>query len=374
MQRTSRRLPRLPLPEAAAARRSSYRSALFVIVLLGLTSGLVGGTGAIFNATTTNPGFIATPSLAGPNVALTATVAAGSGNNAVLTWPAAGNLAPGNEYQAYRATNLVTAAGACPTNGGGTGDTNYTGANGTSVGFTNLLTLTDAGVSGISTATTSDFLCYMLFGAYTSGVVPSAPTWISHPIAAPFNPTAKVHLPLVATAVVWKDSVGGVCGATCTIDTGDKIQITYNQPTTSPAIGAPNHVCVLANGKILIGASVAGGNCGAASAQVGEIDPPAGCTVACFDTGGQDDDYNATYAWNPAGGCPVIGGPFTAGTVLCVTIGAFNNGQNVVVKNTGWSFVPATSNVIQSNDALPANRVSVCTTGVQCRPTTATQP
>jgi hypothetical protein len=372
MQRTSRRLPPLPLPEAAAARRSSYRGALFVIVLLGLTSGLVGGTGAIFNATTTNQGFIATPSLAGPNVALTATVAAGSGNNAVLTWPAAGNLAPGNEYQAYRATNLVTAAGACPTNGGGTGDTNYTGLNGTSIGFTNLLTLTDAGVSGISTATTSDFLCYMLFGAYTSGAVPSAPTWISHPVAAPFNPTAKVHLPLVATVVAYRNS-GGACGAGCTLDPGDKIQITFNQPTTSPAITAQNEVCMAASGKILIGASVnAMQNCVPGSGKVGEIDPPAAC--GCFNTGGQDDDFAATYAWNPAGGCPAIGGPFTAGTVLCITVGALQNGSNPVVGSTGWTFVPAAGAVIQSNDALPANRVSVCTTGVQCQPTTATQP
>src|ERR1700694_2463216 len=190
MQRMSRRLPPLPLPDSPPARRSTYRSALLVIVLLGVTSGLVGGTAATFNAQTTNPGFIATPSLAGPNVALTATVAAGSGNNAVITWPAAGNLSPGNEYQVYRGNSLVTAAAACPTNGGGTGDTNYTGANGTSVGVTNLLTLTDTGAASINTASTSDFLCYMLFGAYTSGAVPSAPTWISHPLAAPFNPTA----------------------------------------------------------------------------------------------------------------------------------------------------------------------------------------
>jgi hypothetical protein len=369
MQRPSRRLPPLPIPGSPQARRSSYRSALLVIVILGVTSGLVGGTAASFNAQTTNPGFIATPSLLGPSPSVL-TVTAGPAPAMNLTWTAATNFGTAaNEYALYRANSAAATATTCPS-----ADASYTGANGTQIYFGTGLAYTDT--PGSSAA--AGYLCYMLFAAFTSGGVPSAPVWISHPVAAPLNPYtdashAAPHLPLIATAVAYKNS-GAACTTTCTLDTGDIIQINFNQPTTTPAITAPNDVCILANGRILLGANGGGGNCVAASAKVGEIDPPAGCTTVCFDTGGQDDDYSATYAWNNLGGCPAIGGPFTAGTVLCITLGALTNGSNVVVKNTGWTFVPSTAANIRSNDAIVANRVAVCTTGAACEPTTATQP
>jgi hypothetical protein len=287
-----------------------------------------------------------------------------------LSWTAATNFGTtANEYALYRANSAAATAATCPS-----ADASYTGANGTQIYFGTGLAYTDTPGSSSS----SGYLCYMLFAAFTSGSVPSAPVWISHPIAAPLNPYTDAthtapHLPLIATTIAYKNS-GAACTTTCTFDAGDIIQINFNQPTTTPAITAPNDVCILASGRILLGANPGGGNCVAASAKIGEIDPPAGCTTVCFDTGGQDDDYPATYAWNNAGGCPAIGGPFTPGTVLCITLGALTNGSDVIVKNTGWTFVPSTAANIQSNDVVVANRVSVCTTGAACRPTTATQP
>ena len=339
-----------------------------MIVLVGVTSGLVGGTAATLNATTTNPGFIATPSLPGPSGPLTATI---SNGDISLTWTA-GGLGNGNEYQAYRASSIAATPAACPTNSGGTGDQSYTP--GTAVGFTNLAALTDTGTETLISST-AGFVCYMLFGAYTAGAVPSAPVWISHPVAAPFNPIANAHLPLIATAIAYKNS-GAACGATCTLDAGDAIQITFNQPTTAPAIAGTTDVCVdHVTGAIFIGSAIVGNTCTPASGQVGAISPPAGCTAVCFSVpAAKDPDYKATYAWNPAGGCPVIGVAATASTVLCVTLATNVRNTPLTVKNTGWIFTPSTTANIQSNDATVGNRVGVCVASTACQPVTATQP
>jgi hypothetical protein len=366
-----RRLPPLELPQAKPAkRRSEVRAALLVTVLLGCAGGLVGGTSALFSSVTTNTGFVATPSLLGPSVALSGA----SGDGVVLSWPAAGNLAPGNEYQVYRANTAVATAAACPSNGGGSGDANYTGANGTLVGFTNLLTLTDTAVLGQS-STTNPYYCYMLFAAYTSGAVPSAPTWLSHPIALPFNPIAGPHLPLAVSAVDFLNTGGGgACsGANCPLDTWDVIQLTFNQPTNQVAIAGSTDICVQrTTGKIFIGASAVAGSCSPASGQVGEIDPPASCVPApCWTfAGAQDADYAGGYAWNPNFGCPYVGVHPTAGTVLCLAATAQNSGGTLTVKSTGWTFIPSTGAGIKSADAV----VPVCTALAACRPTTTTEP
>jgi hypothetical protein len=370
-----RRLPPLELPETKPARRrSEVRVALLVIVLLGIASGLVGGTSALFSALTTNTGFIATPSLAGPNGALSGA----TGGGVVLTWTAAGNLLPGNEYQVYRSNTLVASAATCPTNGGGTGDTNYTGANGTVVGFTNLLTLTDTAVLAQS-STTNQYDCYMLFGAYTAGAVPSAPVWLSHPIAVPFNPIVGSHLPLVVSGVdFYNNSGGSVCiGANCSFDALDVIQLTFNQPTNQVAIAGNTDICIShTTGKIYIGTTTVAGSCSPASGQVGEIDPPASCVPSpCFTfAGAADADYNGAYVWNPSFGCPYVGVHPTAGTVLCLGGLSQKSGGTLTVKSVGWTFIPSTAAGIKSGDAVVANRVPVCTAVAACQPTTPTEP
>ena len=288
-----RRLPPLELPQARPAkRRSEVRAALLVIVLLGCASGLVGGTSALFSSVTTNTGFVATPSLLGPNVALSGA----SGDGVVLSWPAAGNLAPGNEYQVYRANTAVASAAACPSNGGGSGDANYTGANGTLVGFTNLLTLTDTAVLGQS-STTNPYDCYMLFAAYTSGAVPSAPTWLSHPIALPFNPIVGSHLPLAVSAVDFLNTGGGgACsGANCPLDTWDVIQLSLSTTADQPGRdrGKQRHLRPAHDREDLHAAPPRAGSYSPASGQVGEIDPPAAASPApCWTfAGAQDADY-----------------------------------------------------------------------------------
>jgi hypothetical protein len=370
------RLPPLPLPEPPRNRSTSFRSALLVIVLVGVTSGLVGGTAATLNATTTNPGFIATPSLPGPTGPLTATI---SNGDISLTW-IAGGLGNGNEYNVYRSNNgasLAATPAACPVNTGGTGDQSYTP--GTSVGFTNLAALTDAGTATITSAS-NGYLCYMLFGAFTSGVVPSAPVWISHPIGAAFNPIANAHLPLIVTKVdFWDGSAGAAClGATCKLDIGDVIQLTYNQPTNKPAIAGATTVCVKrATGVIYIGDALAGTAC-AGSGQVGEIDPPGSCVPSpCFTWGGPTDQREAaSYTWNNGGatpGCPAVGVAVTAFTVLCVVMTG-HAGGNLTIASTGWTLLPNTVAAIKSGDAVVANRVAVCTASAACQPTTTTEP
>jgi hypothetical protein len=371
MQQRADRLPPLPLPEPPRSRTPSVRNTLLVILVLGVTSGLVGGTAAAFNATTTNPGFIATPSLPGPTGPFTATI---SNANISLTWTN-GGLGSGNEYEVYRSNGgnvLATAPANCPVNTGGTGDTAYTA--GTAIGNAAGTPLTDA-TTATMTSTANGFLCYMLFGAFTSGSVPSAPTWLSHPVASPFNPIANAHLPLIVKSVIFTCNAGTCGTATSTLDTNDTIQLTFNQPTTAPAISGSTNVCITrANGDIWLGASFGANTCGG-TGQFGVIAPPAAC--GCFTTvsATKDPNYTATYTWNPAAGsgCPTTG---TAnGTVLCIKVTAGANTPLTFTNNTSvWTLTPSTTANVQSNDATVANRVGVCTSTAACTPGTTTRP
>jgi len=342
-----------------------------VILVVGVTSGLIGGTVAALNATTTNHGFIATPSLPGPTGPLTATI---SNADISLTWTN-GGLGSGNEYVVYRSNGgnvLATAPANCPVNTGGTGDLSYTA--GTAIGNASGTPLTDATTSTM-TSTANGFLCYMLFGAYTAGAVPSAPVWLSHPVAAPFNPIANAHLPLFVTNITFTDNAGACAGANCTLDSTDTIQLTYNQPTTRPAIAGNTNVCITrANGDIWLGASFGANTC-AGTGQLGVIAPPAAC--GCFTTfsATKDPNYTATYTWNPAAGsgCPTTG--TVNGTVLCIKVTTSSNTPLTFTNNTSvWTLTPSTTANVQSNDATVANRVSVCTVGTGCLPGTTTRP
>lgn len=342
-----------------------------MILVIGVTSALVGGTAALFNATTTNPGFVATPSLPGPTGPLTATIA-----NATisLTWTN-GGLGNGNEYEIYRSNGgnvLATAPANCPVNTGGTGDTSYTA--GTAIGNAAGTPLTDA-TTATMTSTANGFLCYMLFGAFTSGSVPSAPTWLSHPVAVPWNPIASAHLPLFVTNVTFTDNAGACAGGSCTLDTGDTIQLTYNQPTTHPAIAGNTDVCIdRTTGVIYLGASFANPTC-SNTGQVGVISPPAACGCWTTASGTKDPDYTATWTWNPAAGsgCPTTG---TAnGTVLCIRVTTSKNTPLTFTNTTStWTLTPSTTANVQSNDAIVGNRVSVCTASLACTPGTTTRP
>lgn len=350
------------------------RSALLVILVIGVTSGLVGGTAALFNATTTNPGFVATPSLPGPTGPLTATIA-----NATisLTWTN-GGLGSGNEYEVYRSNGgnvLATAPANCPVNTGGTGDTAYTA--GTAIGNAAGTPLTD-GTTATMTSTANGFLCYMLFGAYTSGGVPSAPTWLSHPVAAPWNPIASAHLPLLVTSVIFTCNAGTCGGATTTFDTNDTIQLTYNQPTTHPALGGggTNNVCMdSATGTIYLASTYANPTCGKI-AGLGSIAPP-NPTCGCYSvaTAGKDPGYTATFTWNPAAGSGCPNTSTVNNTVLCIKLTANKNTPFSLTDATStWTLTPSTTASVQSNDPTAGNRVSVCTTSAACTPGTTTRP
>ena len=360
MQRMSRRLPPLPISDAPAARRSSYRSALLVIVLLGVTSGLVGGTAATFNATTTNPGFIATPSLIGPSPSVM-TATAGVAPTINLSWTAATNWGTSaNEYALYRANNAVATATSCPS-----ADTSYTGANGTQIFF-------GAGLSYIDTpnnqSSTAGFLCYMLFSAFTSGGVPSAPVWISHPIAAPLNPYTDAthtapHLPFRMLSLTYVNN-----GAAGTLNSGDLIQITYNQPTNAPA-PANTFVCSdHTTGIIYLAATINGGtNKCFNTTLIATITPPNPASYTITGTAPLKDPIwgngvpATRYAWNNNAGCNLGG---TANTVLCINLG-FANPFGETVANTGWTVTPVAGTITASDGT------AICTT---CTVLTTNQP
>jgi len=224
------------------------------------------------------------------------------------------------------------------------------------------------------TSTANGFLCYMLFGAYTSGSVPSPPVWLSHPVGAPFNPIANAHLPLRVTSVIFTCNAGTCGGASSTLDSNDTIQLTYNQPTTRPFIGGNTNVCVIhTTGVILIGASFAANACGA-SGQLGSIAPPAACGCWTTFSATKDANYTATYTWNPAAGsgCPTTG---NTNTVLCIKVTTSNNTPLTFTNTTSvWTHTPSTTANVLSNDATVGNRVGVCTAGTGCLPTTTTRP
>ena len=362
MQRDQRRLPPLPVPERAPARRSSYRSALLVVVLVGVTSGLVGGTAASFNATTTNPGFIATPSLLGPSPSVL-TAIAGVPPTVVLAWTAAINFGTtANEYALYRANNAVATATSCPS-----ADTAYTGASGAQIYFGSGLTYTDTPNNQSSTA---GFLCYMLFSAFTSGSVPSAPIWVSHPVAAPFNPYTDAthtapHLPFRILSLTYVNN--GVAG---TLNSGDIIQITYNQPTNAatPAVGNDPVCTDHTTGIIYLASTVNGGtNKCFNNSVIATLTPPNAGSYTI--TGGfplKDPIWGnaapvTTYSWNNSAGCNVGG---TANTVLCITLG-LNGAFGETVGSTGWTVTPV-AGIVTASDGT-----AVCTT---CTVLTTNQP
>ena len=326
-----------------------------MMLLLGFTSALVGGTAAALNATTNNSGFVATASLPGPTGPLNA---AASNADVSLTWTN-GGLGSGNEYEVYRAPSVAASAAGCPTGSGVGAETSYT--SGTAVGSASGTPLTDTGTETL-TSTTAGFVCYMLFSAFTSGAIPSAPAWISHPVAAPWNPVANVHLPLVVNSVTFTDHsvacTGG--GSSCTLDSTDTIQLTYNQPTNHPAIAGNTDVCVAnATGVIYLGSSYTGNTCGA-SGQLGSIAPPNACGCFSVANAGKDPDYSAAYAWN---------GAFT---VLTITVTASKNTPLTFTNSTSvWTLTPSTTAGVRSNDATA---LPVCTTSAACTPGTTTRP
>ncbi|HVD00308.1 MAG TPA: hypothetical protein VNG93_04070 [Candidatus Dormibacteraeota bacterium] len=333
-----------------------------MILVVGVTSGLVGGTAAALNATNNNVGFVATPSLVGPNSSVL-TAAAGTPPAITLSWTAATNLGPTfNEYALYRANNAVTTATSCP----GT-DTSYTGANGTQIYFGTGLSYTDTPSNSSSTA---GYLCYMLFAAYTSGGVPSVPVWISHPVATPFNPYtdathAAPHLPFEVLSLTYTNKA--VAG---TLDSPDVITITYNQPTNAAAIAAANqYVCTdHTTGIIYVGSNINGGsNKCFKSGVVVTISPPnAGSYTITGTTPLKDPIWGngapgTTFTWNNNAGCNVGG---TANTVLCVTLGV-NGAYGETVANTGWTVTPIAGTITASDGT------AVCTT---CTVLTTNQP
>lgn len=361
-QRDPRRLPPLPLPEPRTSRGSSIRSALLVMLVVGVASGLIGGTAAAFNATTTNGGFIATPSLVGPSPsAITAT--AGTAPAINLSWTAATNFGTtANEYALYRANNAVAVPTGCPS-----ADTSYTGANGTRVYF-------GAGTSFVdtpsNTSNTAGYLCYMLFSAFTSGSVPSAPVWVSHPVAAPFNPYTDAthpapHLPFEIASLTYTN--GGAAGS---LDAGDTITITYNQPTNAAAIPASNvYVCTdHTTGIIYIGSTINGGTNKCFNlAVIATITPPnAGSYTITGSTPLKDPIWGngvpaTTFTWNNNAGCNTGG---TANTVLCVKVGA-NGSFGETIANSGWTVTPVAGTVTASDGT------AICTT---CTVLTTNQP
>jgi len=158
---------------------------------------------------------------------------------------------------------------------------------------------------------------------------------------------------------------GGVAG---TLDAGDVIQITYNQPTNAaiPTAGTDDFICTVhASGIIYLAGTINGGTNHCFGTSLIATITPGSYTI----TGGapQKDPIwgngapATTYTWNNNAGCNV-GGP--ANTVLCIKVGS-NGAFGETVGNTGWTVTPIAGTVTASDGT------AICTT---CTILTTNQP
>lgn len=230
---------------------------------------------ANFNSTPTASQSLATRNLVAPT-SLTATP---QGHDINLTWTSGQN---GNGYALLAVAN---------------GNSN----NCTSATFSALTTTAATAYADTGRYTPQgSYECYQAKTTYN--------TWTS----TTANPTAAAQLGFVATSI--QATNGGTAG---TLDPGDKIIITYNQPvTTSTGPLATNKVCTnsAASGNIImLGDAIAG--CSAAT--------PVTIGALSGATSNKTSAYNATYTWT------------NTNTTLTITIGTRTSGaQNPTITGT----------------------------------------
>lgn len=256
-------------------------------------------TGAAFNGAGTNPGVVALTSL-GPPSALTAVAA---GHDVVAAWANGANAD----------STVVERA-----------------ANGSSADCTAATTYATVGTVAAPTATLTDVGFHLPQGTYacyraTSSV--AGTSWTS----AAGNPVAAVQLGVVAASValVNAGSTAGCppgSGVAGTLDCGDQVVVTFNQPMAAASGPAAGHtVCTRSStDRLYLGALSTGGICANAEpTSLGTL-TSAGAIVG-------NARHAATYSWSA-----------DARTVT-VTVGIRTSAAAATMPASTWTFTPTTT-------------------------------
>lgn len=336
--------------------RESRRS-LSIALTLVLASGLVVGTSATFNASTSNDdNTFATASLTAPQ-ALTASP---SGNSIVLSWTA-GSFGGGTGF-GHQVQERNLGVEPDPRDGaeGPSDECSESDTFTVTVGRTDAATTTLTHSDGSSASVAGSYACYRVDTEYPAA--PSTGQWFSQDD----NPLAVVMLGHVARAV---SIVNG--GLPAKIDEHDVVTVTFNQPvniatgptnTNNPG-GVPSSgtdVCVQAStGTINLGRTGSlNKDCANTHAvKVGRI-------TGILMGGSGRPSYHATYTWSD---CPVAG----QCRVLTITIGRRYRGSLdvPVTVMTSPSLAPSTSSGVLTS---ATGGVAICTAAntstATCRP------
>lgn len=270
-----------------------------VLLVLALASGMVGATGATFNATNSGDGKVGSQALNGPGGTLSA---ADADNNVNLSWSGTSASSPANGYSVYQASasgNSCTGISSYPTFIGSTTTA------GTSV--TDSTTVNTGGTSNNA----GRWYCYQLVtGYWASGAGSGQAIWqsqvnnVTTPIQAGFF-TDAAHLP-------GNSFLTGGSSATITPPGGSVPPASWVVPTGAIAIGTvfrffwsaaqtptayTGDICLTKLSNTLnFGDAAGSGPCNLTSATpFGALNPGAG--AGSLTATGPHDRYAATASW-----------------------------------------------------------------------------
>lgn len=315
------------------------RAVLAAVALLG-AGGIAAGTSATFDATTSNLSSFSTDALNAPrNLTVTPV-----GNAIEVAWTP-GSMASGETSFTHRVTRTAwsTSEPTCTA----------------SSAFTTSVASLGSGAASTSIDTTS------VRGQWTCVTVD-----IAHPVTNPFwfsqeNAVEKVQAGHVVRSVTISN--GGAAG---TIDSGDVIELRFNQQvdvasgpvstnatgTTAPTAG--NGICTRTNGNVINIGRTGLGSCGNNEAVV--VGKLSGVSLS-----GSSNAYNASYAWSD---CSATG---TGCRVLRATVGGRYNGNQPNTSTVGTAFDAtndATKLVSARGGGVPICIASDLATVQTCRP------
>ena len=320
---------------------------LLAIALVGVAAGFSGTTAAVFNATVGNVGSFSTMALLKPAAGVGATFALSpSGNSAIATW---------SNYTAVRPTSPdpgVTGFGvlrAASVNGTDCVGVSFPTA---AIGTVAAAATTFTDTTAATTFATGTLVCYQLATAWQAPGQP-APTWFSGNSASQTNPTASTRVGFYATTLDFTDGVGGTpCAAGCTLESGDTIQIAFNQVTNQAVLSGD--ICLdPTTNTIYIGAGAFLGTCDGTFA-VAKLTGGIVTSAAAVDWTG------VGYDWNGGGACTL---PGAAGSALCISMQQAAVGEPVSISGT-WKLTMAAGSAIQS----AVGAVVVCSALPACQP------
>jgi len=296
-------------------RRAAAAFVIGGLLVVLLSSGLIGGTFALFSAETQNASSTFAGGWVDPPNTLKATP---SGYTMGLTW-VPGTHGPVTGQQLYGVDN---------TNNPSCTDATYTAIGSALTAAAVTYTDTSRG----TTANNGDWFCYQLAST-------SATSWTSSAVQS-------VQLGLVASAIAWTDASTPLTPGTLT--NGDKLTITFNQKTNLAASGTIS-VCARTTGGIRIGATGLCSN--AVAVNVGVI-------------GGVTVGTNRNFAFSTY--------TTTAGSPYTLTI-AFAGGNTSTITGTSL-FTGPTSSGTSVTSSLTPQAVLCARTVSACQPTTTTRP